>query len=172
MKKLFVLLAFIFVINLIAIAQNRVGRVNQYSSMSEFSSYFEDNICDLDPIEGIYELKIESYAGDDDGYIGSENEECKIAIYKTSNGDRFMITNGKGDLNRYYIEREDENRYILKVKYPAINREYSFIIIRSNSTYFKVTHTIPFEQILHDLGSRKNGYYHGFKWKASKEYPY
>lgn len=60
--KRFILYVFIFLLcSYTSIAQTRVGHITTMTSLAEYKKYFADNILDIDPIEGIYDVQTTLY---------------------------------------------------------------------------------------------------------------
>lgn len=119
-------------------AQNRIGYINQYSSDAECREYFQKNILNLDPIEGIYQ--VETYSQETNKYRKfpvQKLENSKVVIYKDNKGV-FRVSNSV-TINRI----GETSFYNYVVNWKATKGEVTTTRFSYNGTIFEVTHEVP-----------------------------
>ena len=149
-------------------AQSRKGYIAGHSSIEECKKYFKDNILDLDPIEGIYDLKITQQGKNSFVTFPATEESERFVIYKTSAG-KYQIQS----FNKISIKRIGEtNAYNWVTQWPevAIVDEVRFLL--NNNLHFCVKTEVPAAQIKKDQGRNyQAGMRVTFVFNGIKEYP-
>ena len=131
-------------------------------SKSELKKHFKNDIMELDPIEGIYDVEaMVSQSNTPETEKGS----IEIYIYKVSEGE-FRI-HGNSDIRITKIG--DTNAYNFVTKYKVASATERVIL--DNNLRFVRDHEIPQEQIIHDAGRRAAGVKVYIKWDCIKSYP-
>lgn len=131
-------------------------------SKSELKKHFKNDIMELDPIEGIYDVEaMVSQSNTPETEKGS----IEIYIYKVSEGE-FRI-HGNSDIRITKIG--DTNAYNFVTKYKVASATERVIL--DNNLRFVRNHEIPQEQIIHDAGRRAAGVKVYIKWDCIKSYP-
>lgn len=149
-------------------AQNRIGQINEYSSDNECRKYFKDNILDLDPIEGIYQ--VETFFEQHNDFRDFPTLEAGSGywiVYKDKNGVFRLGFDNKVTIKRigdssYYIYNMDWK----KSDVPITSSRFSF-----NGTTFQVKYKIPFS-IMAEVDREKASYLQAY-WIHNfvKDYP-
>ena len=140
------------------------------SIYSQSRDYFKNNILDLDPIEGEYDMEV--YAQGANAFVTfPENkvESTTITIAKAGL-DRFKMTWEDGSI--VYIEKIGEtNVYNYCKDFSAVGRVKTRFYL-NNSIQFEIHLDMPTEQLKADLGREyQNGFRVSYKMCAIKKYP-
>lgn len=131
-------------------------------SKSELKKHFKDDIMELDPIEGIYDVQaLISQSNTNETEKGSH----EIYIYKVSKGE-FRI-HGNSDV--IITKIGDTNAYNFTQKYKVTSATER-IYLEDNIRFVR-NHEIPQKQIIYDAGRGAAGVRVFIKWDCIKSYP-
>lgn len=139
-------------------------------SQSIDRDYFKNNILDLDPIEGEYDMEV--YAKGANAFVTfPENkvESSTVTIVKVGS-ERFKMAWEDGSIN--YLERIGEtNVYYYCKEFSAVGLvKTKFYLI--NSLQFEIQLNMPVEQLKADLGrDYQAGFRVSYRMCAIKKYP-
>lgn len=150
-------------------SQNRIGYINESTTLSECKTYFKNNILDLDPIEGIYDVDITMQGKNSFQTFPATYDSDTYVIYKTADG-KYAI---KGLGGNIYIKRIGEtNAYNYVRKWSDVNVVDEVRFLLSNEIQFRINTEVPAAKIKHDQG---RSYQAGMKvtivYNGIKEYP-
>jgi S1-C subfamily serine protease len=141
-----------------------------FSLYSQNRDYFRNNILDLDPIEGEYDMEV--YAQGANAFVTfPENkvESSTVTIVKVGS-ERFKMAWEDGSIN--YLERIGEtNVYYYCKEFSAVGLvKTRFYLI--NSLQFEIQLDMPVEQLKADLGrDYQAGFRVSYRMCAIKKYP-
>lgn len=168
MNKFLVIFLFSFMFFNVSYSQNRKGYITESSSISDCRNYFKNNISDLDPIEGIYNLQITINSKNSFVTFPATHETGQCVIYKTGTG-KYAIQGSK----YITIKRIGEtNAYTWMCYWPDIYTTDETRFVLTNDIQFNLSTDVPATQIKHDKGRNyQAGMRVVFTYSAIKEYP-
>lgn len=160
MKKIVVFIILLLIISLEVYSQIGMGR-----------KYFEDNIMELDPIEGEFEVDVYG-RGENAFRVFPENKEREITmtIIKRKDGN-FSIKGADGEYTSYIERIGETNVYYYCQYYSAIGWVKTRFVL-NNSVQFEIRYDIPTEQMKADMGRNyQSGFRVSYRLNAIKNYP-
>ena len=83
----YLLLSFFLYFSLFAFSQERVGTINNHSSIEECKDWFKENILLLDPIEGVYSVRVSMQRSNTYTTNSLREFNDTFIIYKRIDGD-------------------------------------------------------------------------------------
>lgn len=149
-------------------AQSRKGHITNNTSIEDCKKYFKDNMLDLDPIEGVYDLRLIQQGKNSFVTFPPTEEKTKIAIYKTKSG-KYSIT----PFSKVSIERIGEtNAYNWITNWSDVYVVDNVRFLLNNELHFNVKTDVPAAQIKKDQGRNyQSGMRVTFTFNGIKEYP-
>ena len=167
----YLLLSFFLYFSLFAFSQERVGTINNHSSIEECKDWFKENILLLDPIEGVYSVRVSMQRSNTYTTNSLREFNDTFIIYKRIDGDIVIQNSIFSGIKRI----GETNAYNINITWSDINYNDIQRIVLEDGIHFILKYEIPSAQLKHDLKKRGEKYIAGtravFKLDFIKEYP-
>lgn len=137
-------------------------------SVQELMSYFDENIQNLDFIEGVYDVNIEQWGENSYKRFPSETTNITMLIYKDEEGLFRIFKNYQVSIKKI----GETMSYNYNLFWPGSNVTDSKRFILEEKSKFNVKYSIPDKQLQYDMGRNyQAGFKVYFKCSFIKTYP-
>lgn len=134
----------------------------------ELMSYFDDNVQQLDPIEGIYDVNIEQWGENAYTQFPSETTNLTMLIYKDKDGFFRVFKNEQVTIKRI----GSTPIYNYNLFWAGSNVTDSKRFVLEENSIFNVKYSIPDKQLRYDMGQNyQAGFKVNYKCSFIKTYP-
>lgn len=129
-----------------AFSQGRHGHISESTSITSAKVYFTENMRDLDPIEGIYDVAVTQKSRNPLGRVFNNDSSSPFFVYKISDGQYGT------SLRDHSIQRiGNTNAYSLTIKWGIGIRRYRFYL--EDGSHFAISYEVPVEEVKRGMGA-------------------
>lgn len=163
----YILTSFLLCFSFLLFSQEREGSINDYSSTDQCKEWFKRNILVLDPIEGVYNIRVTMQGSNAYMTYPPTEDTGTFIVYKRSDG-QIVVQDSRFSINRI----GETNAYNVNIAWPDINYNDTQRIVLENGLRFILKYEIPSAQLKSDMGRKYvAGSRVAFKYDCVKEYP-
>ena len=142
----YLLTSFLLCFSFLLFSQEREGSINDYSSTDQCKEWFKRNILVLDPIEGVYNIRVTMQGSNAYMTYPPTEDTGTFIVYKRSDG-QIVVQDSRFSINRI----GETNAYNVNIAWPDINYNDTQRIVLENGLRFILKYEIPSAQLKSDM---------------------